>query len=333
LPPAPADHNIIIMPTIPSTMRAAVIDRFGPPSVLRVRQVPIPPLAANEVLIKVHTAGVGSWDVDIRGGWWPEGKPKFPIILGTDGSGTIAAIGSRVRRFSVGDKVYGYAWMNRKGGFYAEYVAVAADKVALIPKNLDLRESGAILATGLTAIQGIADQLKTKRRENLIVHGAAGGVGTLALQFAKLRGARILATATGRDGVALVKRLGADAAADGKKENLAHVARRFAPDGIDAIFATAGGKPLEQCIDALKRGGRLAYPNGVEPEPKKRKGIKPLTYDAVPGVRQFSQLNRAVEAGKVKVVIPAAFALDDAADAHKRIQAGHVLGKIVLKVH
>ena len=313
-------------------MRAAVIDRFGPASILKVRQVPIPPLAANEVLIKVHTSGVASWDVDIRGGWWPEGKPKFPVILGTDGSGVVAAIGSRVRRFNVGDKVYAYAWMNRKGGFYAEYIVLAADKVALIPKILDLREAGAILATGLTAIQGIDGQLKVKRRENVIVHGAAGGVGTLALQFAALRGARILATATGRDGIALVKRLGADAAADGKKENLAEAARRFAPDGIDAIFATAGGKPLEQCIDALKPGGRLAYPNGVEPEPKKRKGIKPLTYDAVPGTREFAQLNRAVEAAKIKVVIAAAFTLDNAAAAHKRIEAGHVLGKIVLKV-
>src|SRR4051812_14988362 len=275
---------------IPTTMRAAAIDRFGPPSVLKIRELPVPPIAANEVLIKVHTAGVGSWDVDIRGGWWPEGKPKFPLILGTDGSGTVAGIGKRVGRFKIGDKVYAYAWMNPKGGFYAEYLVVAADKVALVPKNLDLRKSGAILATGLTALQGIADQLKTKRRENVIIHGAAGGVGSLALQFAKLRGARILATATARDGVALVKRLGADAAADGKKENLTEAAHRFAPDGIDAIFATAGGKPLEQCIAALKRDGRLCYPNGVDPEPKKRKGIKVLTYDATPGPRQFAQL-------------------------------------------
>jgi NADPH:quinone reductase-like Zn-dependent oxidoreductase len=313
-------------------MRVAAIDRFGPPSVLKVREVPVPPVAANQVLIKVHTAGIGSWDVDIRGGWWPEGKPKFPIILGTDGSGTVAAVGSRVRRFKIGDKVYAYAWMTRKGGFYAEYVAVAADKVALIPKNLDLRESGAILATGLTALQGIDDHLKVKRRENVIVHGAAGGVGTLALQFAKLRGARILATATGRDGVALAKRLGADAAADGKKQKLTETARRFAPDGIDAIFATAGGKPLEQCLDALKRGGRLCYPNGIEPKPKKRKGIKILTYDAIAGVREFAELNRAVEAAKLNVVIAAAFPLEAAAKAHQRIEAGHVLGRVILKI-
>ena len=273
------------MLSIHKTMRAAVIDRFGPASVLKMREVPVPPIAANEVLIRVHTAGVGSWDVDIRGGWWPEGKPKFPIILGTDGSGTVAAIGPRVRGLKVGDKVYGYAWMSAKGGFYAEYVVVAADKTAPIASNLDLRKAGAILAT-----------------------------------------------ATGRDGVALVKRLGADAAADGKKENLAEAAREFAPDGIDAIFATAGGKPLEQCMEALKGGGRLCHPNGVEPEPKKRKGIKVLTYDAVPGAREFAKLNRAVEDGKVRVVIGAAFDLEDAAKAHQLIEAGHVLGRVILRV-
>ena len=320
------------MPSIPRTMRAAVIDRFGPSTVLKIREVTVPPIGADELLIKVHTAGVGSWDVDIRGGWWPEGKPKFPIILGTDGSGTVAAIGPRVRRFNVGDKVYGYAWMSPKGGCYAEYVVVPADKTAAIAGNLDLRKAGAILATGLTAAQGIDDHLKIKRGEDVIVHGAGGAVGTLALQFAKLRGARVLATATGRDGVALVKRLGADAAADGKKENLTEAAREFAPDGIDAIFATAGGKPLEQCMEMLKRSGRLGYPNGVEPEPKKRKGIKVLTYDAVPGVREFAKLNKAVEDGKIKVVIGAAFDLEDAAKAHQRIEAGHVLGKVVLKV-
>ena len=320
------------MPGIPTTMRVAAMDRFGPPSVLKIREFPVPPIAANEVLIKVHTAGVGSWDPDIRGGWWPQGKPKFPIILGSDGSGTVAAIGQRVRRFDVGDKVYGYAWMNSKGGFYAEYVAVAAENVALIPRKLDLRQGGAVPATGFTALQGIDDHLKIKRGENIIVHSASGRVGSLALQFAKLRGARVLATARGRDGIALVKRLGADASADGKKENLAQVARRFAPDGLDAIFATAGGKPLEQCIDALKPGGRLCYPNGVDPEPKKRKGIKVLTYDAIAGVHEFAKLTRAVEAAKLKAVIAVAFSLEDAAKAHERIEVGHVLGRIVLKI-
>jgi NADPH:quinone reductase len=315
---------------VPKTMRAAVIDRFGPPGVLRLRTVPVPALDAGEVLIAVRTAGVGPWDADIRGGWWPAGRPRFPLVLGTDGSGTVAALGPGVRRFKVGDKVYAYSWLNPKGGFYAEYVAVPAENVAPPPRRLDLRRAGAIPVTGLTALQGVDDVLRVKRGESIIVHAASGGVGSLALQFAKLRGARVLATGTGPDGKALVRRLGADMAVDGKHDDVAAAARRFAPDGADAVLAFAGGDALEQCIQALRRGGRVAYPNGVEPEPKKRAGIKIKAYDAVPGRRQFENLNRAVDASRLKVAIAAAYPIAQAAKAHQRLAQGHVLGKLVL---
>jgi len=196
---------------IPETMQAAVIERFGTPSVLELRTLPVPEIAADEVLVAVHTAGVGSWDAEIRAGWWPEGRPRFPVVLGTDGSGEVAAVGSRVRRLARGDRVYSYSFANPKGGFYAEYVAVAAEKVSPIAESLSLRKAGAIGTTGLTALQGI-EHLALRRGDALIVHGASGGVGTLALQFAKLRGERVLATASGRDGVALARRLGADEA-------------------------------------------------------------------------------------------------------------------------
>jgi NADPH2:quinone reductase len=320
------------MAQIPKKMYVASIDRFGPPSVLKYHKLPVPPIAPNDVLIYVHTAGIGSWDPEIRAGWWPEGKPKFPVVLGTDGSGTVTAVGSRVRNVKVRDKVYAHAWMNPKGGFYAQYIVVPAEKVAPIPRNLDLRRAGAIPATGLTALQGIDDHLQVQRGENVIIHGASGAVGSLALEFARLRGAHILATATAPDGLALAKRLGAHAVADGKKQNLTEAALRFFPEGVDAIFATAGGKPLEQCMKALKPGGRLVYPNGVEPEPKKHKGIKVVTYDAIAGIDEFARLTRATEAAQLKVVIAAAFPLEAAAKAHQRVEAGHVLGRVVLKI-
>jgi NADPH:quinone reductase-like Zn-dependent oxidoreductase len=314
------------MRRIPQTMRAAAIERFGGPEVLELRTLPVPEIGAGEVLIATHTAGVGSWDAEMRAGWWPEGRPRFPVVLGSDGSGQVAAIGLRVRRFRRGQRVYAYSFANPKGGFYAEYVAVAAEKVAPIPKPLGLREAGAIATTGLTALQGI-EHLGLRNGEAAIVHGASGGVGTLALQFAKLRGARVLATASGRDGVALVRRLGADLAVDGKREDIEAAARRFAPAGVDAVL-----KSLEQCIRALRRGGRLAYPNGVEPAPRKRAGVKIVVYDAEPGVREFQRLGKAVEAAKPRIVIAASYPLGQARRAHERIEKGHVLGKIVLRI-
>jgi NADPH:quinone reductase-like Zn-dependent oxidoreductase len=316
----------------PETMRAAAIDHFGPPNVLKLRVLPAHVPDADEVLIAVHTAGVGGWDGDIRGGWWPFGRPRFPLVLGTDGSGMVAAVGSRVRRFRRGQKVYAYAWNNRKGGFYAEYVAVPAENVALVPGVLDFRHAGAIGTTALTALQGVDDALHLRKGESVIIHGASGGVGTLAVQFAKLRGAQVLASASGKDGVALARRLGADMAVDGRREDIAAAAREFSPDGADAVLAFAAGQTLTRSLDALRRGGRLAYPNGVEPAPRKRSGIKVIAYDAVPGVREFERLNRAVKAARLKVPIAAVFPLAEAAKAHRHMAAGHVLGKIVLRV-
>jgi NADPH2:quinone reductase len=318
---------------VPEVMRAAAIDRFGGPEVFSLHSVPTPVPDKDEVLIAVDTAGVGPWDADIREGWSPGGRTRFPLVLGTDGAGTIVALGSHMRRLKVGEQVYAYSFNNPKGGFYAQYVAVSKENVGPTPKGLDLRHAGAIPTTGLTALQGIVDALHIRRGETLIIHGAAGGVGSLAIQFAKLHGAQVLATASGDDGLAFVRDLGADRAVDGKQGNIKEAAHVFAPDGVDAVLALAGGDELESCLDALKTGGRLAYPNGVEPEPGKRRGIHVTPYDAIAGVREFAALNHAVEAAKIKVPIAAAYTLGEAAKAHERLAAGHVLGKIVLRIH
>ncbi|MDB5309097.1 MAG: NADPH:quinone reductase [Gemmataceae bacterium] len=329
----PATQDTMPAATVPKTMVAVAIDEFGGPEVLKVHTLKVPVLDKHEVLIAVHTAGVGRWDADMREGWTPDGEvPRFPLVLGTDGSGVIAATGSRVRRLKVDDLVYSYSFYNPKGGFYAQYVAVAAEKVAHIPGGMDREHAGAIPTTGLTALQGIDDALGVKSGETVIIHGASGGVGTLAVQFAKWRGAKVFATASGADGVALVRQLGAAAAVDGRHEDITAAARAFAPNGADAVLGFAGGDGLERCIDALREGGRVAYPNGVEPEPVKRPGVEIVSYDALAGVREFNRLTRAVEETKLKVPIAAAFPLAEAARAHERLAAGHVLGKIVLRV-
>lgn len=320
------------VPPIARTMQAAAIDRAGGPEVITPHTLAVPEPGADEVLIALHTAGVATWDVDLRRHPEQIKNSRFPLVLGTDGAGTVAAVGARVRGFKIGDAVYSYSWDNPHGGFYAEYVAVPAQRVGHVPPGLGLRDAGAIGTTALTAIQGIDDALHIKSGQTLIIHGAAGGVGTLALQFARLRGARVLATASGDDGLSLVKGLGAAAVVDGRRGDIVAAAHQLAPAGVDAVLALAGGESLERCLDALRRGGRLAYPSGVEPVPKARAAISVVRYDAIPGPKEFERLNEAIVAAKLQVPIAAEYPLSQAAQAHERIEQGHVLGKIVLGI-
>jgi NADPH:quinone reductase len=317
---------------IPATMRAAAIDRFGGPEGLSIHTLPVPEPNAQEVLIALDVAGVGIWDAGLRKGTWAEGDEDFPLILGVDGAGTVVAVGARVERLAVGDYVCSYSYGNSKGGFYAEYVAVSAGKVAPVPDALDEIHAGAIPTIGLTALQGVDDALELAEGESVIVHGASGNVGMLAVQFAKHRGARVLATASGTDGVEFVRRLGADDVVDGRHDNIVAAAKRFAPDGVDAVLAFVGGKELTRCVDALRDGGRLAYPNGVEPEPRRRRGLRINAYDAESGPREFERLGRVIEEARPEIPIAEVFSLEDAAKAHDRLERGHVLGKIVLSI-
>jgi NADPH:quinone reductase len=319
--------------TLPATMHAAAIDRGGGPEVLTLHTLPTPAVGPHELLIALDTVGVASWDASIREkpDVWNKHRP-MPLVLGTDGAGTVAAVGAAVQGFKLGDAVYSYSFDNPKGGFYAEYVAVAADHVGHVPTNLGLRDAGAIGTTGLTALQGVDDALHLRPGQVLIIHGAAGGVGTLAIQFAKLRGAKVLASVSGDDGAELARQLGADAVVDGKRGDIVAAAHALAPGGVDAVLALAGGAALERCLDALRPGGLLAFPSGVEPEPK-REGVHIVSYDAIAQNGGFDRLNQAIGVMKLRVPIAAEFSLADAAKAHERLAAGHVPGKIVLRIH
>jgi len=313
-------------------MKAVVLSRFGSPSVLKLQTLPVPRPAPNEVLIALHAAGVGVWEADIRSGWWPQGRPKFPVVLGSDGAGVVVGKGARVRRFKPGERVWAYEFINPKGGFYAEYVAVNAEHVARVPRRLDLLHAGAAAVTGLTALQGIDDHLRVRRGQTVLIFGATGAVGTLALQFAKRKGARVFATARGREAVALVRKLGASEVIDLDGKAPAAQLRRLAPKGIDAALALAGGDALESLLDCLRPGGRIAYPNGVEPEPRRRPNIRLKSYDAEGSARHFQRLERAVDEARLQVPLAAVLPLAQAAKAHQRLERGHVLGRIVLQI-
>ncbi|MBS0579047.1 MAG: NADP-dependent oxidoreductase [Proteobacteria bacterium] len=314
-------------------MQAAAIDHAGDATAIVVRALPVPTPAADEVLIAVQAAGVASWDVSLREHPDMIKHNRFPLVLGTDGAGLVAAVGKDVHDFKVGDKVYSYSWDNSQGGFYAEYVAVPASRVGPVPPGLTLKQAGAIATTALTAIQGIDDALHLKKGQTVIIHGAAGGVGTLAVQFARLRGAHILATVSSEDEIGLVKSLGADTVVDGRHGDLVAAAHAFAPGGADALLVLAGGEAVQaQLMAAVRPGGAAAYPHGVHPVPKPREGVTLIAYDAEPGAQEFARLNQAIEESHLQVPIGAEFPLAQAAQAQQRLEAGHVPGKIVLNI-
>jgi NADPH:quinone reductase-like Zn-dependent oxidoreductase len=319
-----------------SKMKAIALDRFGGLETMKLQTLPVPEVGPNEVLIHAEWAGVGQWDPFEREGGFAKVfgiEPKFPYVLGSDGAGTVVAVGHRVDGLKPGDRVYAFSLMNPKGGFYAEYAAVKAEEVSRIPGNLTTQQAGAMPVDAMTALRGLDDTLGLKPTESVMIFGASGGIGHLAVQLAKRMGARVFAVASGSDGVALVTQLGADAVVDGHKEDIAAAARQFAPNGLEAALITAGGPAADNALTAMRAGGRVAYPNGVEPTPKPPFGIDAKAYDGMPDPQAIDKLNRLVESEgppPFEVHVARSFPLDQAVDAHRALDE-HYLGKLVLQ--
>jgi NADPH2:quinone reductase len=318
--------------TSSKTMKAVAIDRFGGIETLKTRVLQIPDVGDDEVRVRVEAAGVGVWDpFEREGGFAKEFnvKPRFPLVLGSDGAGTVDAVGDNVRHFKKGDRVYGIAFLNPKGGFYSQYAVVKENSVSRIPGKLSMPQAAAMAVDAITALAGLDTTLGLKNGESVLILGASGGIGHLAVQFAKRMGARVLAVASGDDGVAFVRGLGADKVVDGKKDDIAAAARQFAPEGLDVVLLTAGGEVAEKALSTLRQGGRAAYPNGVEPIPKERAGIEIQSYNGEYAPPPFEKLNRLIEAGPFEVHVAQTFNLDQAADAQRALE-DHYIGKLAL---
>lgn len=316
------------------TMRAVALDQFGGPEALKIQNLPIPQVDRQEVLIRVEVAGVGAWDPFEREGRFVElmgTKPKFPYVLGTDGAGTIAAVGKNVTRFKEGDRVYAAELANPKGGFYAQYAAVKADNTSPIPGHLTIEQAAVLPTDGLTALTGLETVLGLKPGDSLMVFGASGGIGHLALQLAKRLGAKVFAIASGDDGVQFATRLGADRAVDGRSDNVLNAATEFARGGIDAALVTAGGERTNQALSATRRGGRIAYPHGVMPEPTAPDGVTLEAYDGEFSPALIERLNTLIDSGPFEVYVDSTFPLEEAGNAHKALGEHH-LGKIALRI-
>jgi NADPH:quinone reductase-like Zn-dependent oxidoreductase len=315
---------------IPKQMRAAAMDRFGPPDVVHMETLPVPKLGKKDILVHVAIAGVGTWDPELVDGSFQDVKARFPRVLGSDGAGTVVAVGSGVERFAVGDRVYGWGFGNRKGGFFAEYIAINERDVAAIPHSLSFEEAGALAVSGITALQGL-EQLELEEGQSVIIFGASGGVGHVAVQLAKRLGLRVFAVASKADGVELVKHLGADHAAEGHRKSLLRQLRDFAPDGFDGALVFAGANGWKKELELVVKAGNIAWPNGVEPVPAVPRGVKGKPYDGEDSPAAFARLNELIARGPFHIELSKVYPLDATAQALRDVQRHHV-GKLAVKI-
>ena len=332
-----------------NTMKAIRQHEFGGPEVLRYEEAPLPELKPGEVLVRVHAVGINPPDWYLREGYKdlpPEWQPavSFPLILGSDMSGVVEAVATDVQGFSIGDEVFGMVRFPSMGesAAYAEYVTAPASDLALKPAGIDhVHAAGAPMA-GLTGWQFLIElghneanpfQPKSHRPlplngKTVLVNGAAGGVGHLAVQLAKWKGAHVIAVASGKH-ESFLRELGADEFIDYTKstpEDIAH--------DVDLVLDTLGGPTTGRFLRTLKRGGALfpVFIGFSDAEEAAKLGVTVSMTQVRSNGPQLVELGRLLDAGTVRVAIDSTFPLADARKAHERAARGHIQGKIVLTV-
>lgn len=307
-------------------MKGISYSRYGGPEVLEFGEVRDPKLGPDQVLVKVCAAAVNPVDWKCREGYLDAVlDPVFPVIPGWDVSGVVVQPGASVSEFSVGDEVIGYVredFLSR--GTFAEYVAAPVRTLARKPRNLSFEEAAGLPLAGLTAYQVLVKALEVGRGETLLVHAAAGGVGSLAVQIGVHLGARVIGTASERNHDFL-RGLGGEPVIYG--EGLAERVRALAPEGVDAAFDTIGGDTLKASADLLAPEGRLASIADAEVV-----GYGGRYCFVRPDAEDLTELARLAEQGAVSVHVQETFPLERTADAHRLSQEGRTRGKIVVTV-
>jgi NADPH:quinone reductase-like Zn-dependent oxidoreductase len=297
-------------------MKAILVPEFGDPSVLQFADVPAPAPVAGELLISVTGAAVGPWDAKARRGIF--GTRQFPYIPGAEFSGIVEVVGEGVEGFAVGDPVYS----STGAGAHAELVVAAADRTARAPQSLDLVDAGAVPIGAGTAMEALDDHLRIGPGETVVIAGAAGGVGTFAVQIAKARGARVIGTASPANHDYL-RSIGADEALD------YHTDWVTAARPVDAALDCVGGPTWDECVAAVRDGGRaVSIVPSVSLETDR--DVRLSTFSARITGERLAEAARLIDEGKVKVEIAARLDLAEAAKAHEMIETGHTRGKILL---
>jgi NADPH:quinone reductase-like Zn-dependent oxidoreductase len=308
-------------------MKAVRIHAYGDAGVLRYEDAPLPDLALDDVLVQVVAASVNPVDWKIREGYLQQMLPyEFPLTLGWDVSGVVEAVGGRVTRFRPGDAVYSRPDI-RRNGTYAEYVAIRESELAHKPKTISHVEAATLPLAGIAAWESIVNTAQVEAGQRVLIHAASGGVGSIAVQIAKARGAWVIAT-TSEKNRALVQSIGADEVIDYRTQKFQDVVC-----DVDVVFDTIGGQVQEASWQVLKPGGILVSIIGTPPEEKaKALGVRSAFLFIQSNAAILEQLADMVESGKLRPLVGAEFALKDIAKAHALSQSGHAVGKIALYV-
>jgi NADPH:quinone reductase-like Zn-dependent oxidoreductase len=304
-------------------MKAIVINAYGNEDVVNYVDVERPEPKADEVLVKVRVAGVNPIDWKIRNGMGERLGLKLPISLGGEIAGTIDKIGSDVRDFQVGDAVYGIV----PSGGYAEYAIAKIGEVAPKPQSLDFENAAAIPLGALTAWQAMFDLANLSSGQTILITAASGGVGSLAVQIAKAKGAFVIGMASGRN-EAFVRDLGADKFVDYTKQNFEEVVK-----DVDVVFDTVGGDTFEKAFQTLKPGGFLVtsvqFPSA---EKAQEFGINAARVYCKPNAEQLAAIGKLVDEGKLKAHVSTVLPLSEVKKAHQLSESGRTRGKIVLQI-
>ena len=308
-------------------MRAVIQNSVGGPDVLVVAEQPDPLPGPGEVLVRIEAAGINPVDGAVRGGFYPLlGEP--PFILGWDISGTVTALGAGVTAFKPGDEVFGMPRFPKQAGAYAELAAAPANEIAAKPVAIDHAHAAALPLAGLTAWQGLVSHGRLQPGQRVLIHAGAGGVGHLAVQIAKARGAWVVSTASS-DKTDYVRSLCADEVIDYTKEDFTGKAA-----GLDMVLETIGGDHAADSLKVLRDGGvlvsLLAIPDAVKAKAKER-NIRVERVSVAPDRDGLVELGKLIDAGKLAVHVAQAFPLDQAGAAHAFL-ATRPIGKVVLTV-
>jgi NADPH:quinone reductase-like Zn-dependent oxidoreductase len=310
-----------------TAMKAVVVHEYGGPEVLKYEDVPRPEPKEDQFLVRVIAAGVNPVDAMIRSGMLAKyERDVFPIIPGADIAGVVEKIGSKITKFKAGDSVFAYVSL-KGGGGYAEYALATEHDAAAKPKSLTYIEAAAVPIVALTAWQALIDTAKLNDGQTILIHGGSGGVGSFAIQIAKARGAKVIATASSAN-QDLLKQLGADVAIDYTTQKFEDVTKN-----VDVVLDSVGKDTLVRSYGVAKKGGFIVSIVG-DPDPAEleKHGIHGASISVEPNSSELAEIAKLIDEKKIKVIVSQMFPLSEAAKAQEQVATGHTRGKIVLKV-